>query len=79
MYDDDSKSLFSLVMLIILITFFISSLGFLLGRFYPSVQVYISDKKITCEEKGGKYNYFWASSSQQYLERCDNLEREIKL
>lgn len=39
--------------------------------------VLISDKLISCEQKGGKYSYWWNDLSDKYEETCRVTKKDI--
>lgn len=39
----------------------------------------VSDRKDLCEELGGKYEYFWYDSWNEYVEQCRIISSYIEL
>ena len=42
------------------------------------IKIPVSERITACEEKGGKYNLYWNKYSNEYYERCEIVEDEIK-
>ena len=63
--------------LVIIIMLFCSVITYVQIRDTPK-QIIISDRITACEEKGGKYNYFYNEFTNEYQERCQIINNRIE-